>query len=464
MTRRNLESTEWRAAVVLVLLWAAAPLCQGQVAVEGVLNGASYSGNLAPGTWVSIFGTQLAPSNASAGSVPLLTQLNGVGVTFGGIAAPLLYVSPGQINALIPFEVTVPPIDGTVPVVVTTPAGTSPAFNVILSQDSPGLFTQNSAGTGAALAFNPSFQPITALDDSPVVLYASGLGQTNPPASSASGGASTEPFNRIVDNLSVFVGESKATILSAGLAPGFPGVYQLNVMPNGPVTDRIYLVVNGWESNNVTAPLPSGTNATNITGTIDSLYPPSAAPFNASVDLMAGTFTASFDIAPGAKPFSVAATSKAGTAIISIDPPGGSWQATISAPTAAAFAGNFSISEFGSVLDFLTCTANGGCSPFPNNLIPISLMDPLSLKALAVLPLATTTTTGSVNGTFTESGALPANGHFSIDQNTLKELMNFGGFIQVAEAGPATRTTTFNLYVDGQLIASKGVTDAVQQP
>ncbi len=455
---------EWLRVLAFLLVLAAASMCQGQIAVQAVLNGASYSGNLAPGTWVAIFGTQLASSDASAASVPLSPLLNGVSVTFGGIAAPLLYVSPNQINALIPFEVPLPPVTGTVPVVVSAPTGTSPAFNVRLSQDSPGLFTQNSAGTGAALAFNPSFQPVTALGDSAMILYASGLGQTNPPASSASGGAPSEPFNRVVDNLSVFVGETEATVSFAGLAPGFPGIYQLNVIPNGPVTDRVYLKVNGWESNNVTVPLPPGANATNIMGTIGNLYPPSVAPINSSVTLMAGTFTASFDIAPGAKPFAVAATSEGGTAIINIDPAAGTWQASISTPTAAGLAWNFSRSEFGSVFDLLTCTANGGCLPFPGNVIPVSRLDPLALEAEAVLQIATTTTAGSVNGTFTESGTLPSNGHFSIDQSTLKELTNFGGFIQIPEAGPGTRTTTFSLFIDGQLIASKDVNYSVAQP
>ena len=89
---------------------------------------------------------------------------------------------------------------------------------------------------------------------------------------------------------------------------------------------------------------------------------------------------------------------------------------------------------------------------------------PRALAALSQLQIATMTSPGSVNATFAESGTLPSNGHFSIDQSTLKELMNFGGFIQVPEAGPGTRTTTFTLFIDGQLIASRDVTYIVAQP
>ena len=88
--------------------------------VQGVLNGVSYSGNLAPGTWAAIFGSNLASATTSAASVPLPTELDGVSVTIGGIAAPLIFISPGQINAIVPFEV---PLSLVVPVVVTTPTG-----------------------------------------------------------------------------------------------------------------------------------------------------------------------------------------------------------------------------------------------------------------------------------------------------------------------------------------------------
>jgi uncharacterized protein (TIGR03437 family) len=249
-----------------------------------VLNGASYSGNVAPGTWVSIFGTELAASVATATSIPLQTTLNAVSVSIGGIAAPLSYVSPTQINAVVPFEITIPPPSVTpedvmsLPVVVTTPAGTSAPLTISLSRDSPGLFTLNGAGTGTVIALDANFNLLSAVGGGPIMLYADGLGPTNPPASSASGGASSEPLNQVVDNVSVFVGETQATVLFAGLAPGFPGIYQLNVIPNGPISDRVYLQVNGWQSNITSLPISPGSNATKVTGTIQGHYPPTSRP------------------------------------------------------------------------------------------------------------------------------------------------------------------------------------------
>jgi hypothetical protein len=76
-----------------------------QPVVLRMLNAASYAQTLAPGTWASIFGTQLAVSTASGQTVPLpLTLAEVKSVPVGGVAAPLSYVSPGQINFVVPFE------------------------------------------------------------------------------------------------------------------------------------------------------------------------------------------------------------------------------------------------------------------------------------------------------------------------------------------------------------------------
>src|ERR1035441_3920857 len=77
-----------------------------QISQGGVTNAASYSTVLAPGELFSIFGTNLASATASAASVPLPMILAGTSVTVNGKPAPLVFVSPTQINAQIPYEVT----------------------------------------------------------------------------------------------------------------------------------------------------------------------------------------------------------------------------------------------------------------------------------------------------------------------------------------------------------------------
>jgi uncharacterized protein (TIGR03437 family) len=456
-------ANHWKRFPMFLAALAAVVPSWGQPVVEAVLNGASYSGNIAPGTWVSIFGTQLSPSTTTASGLPLQTSLGGVSVTFNGMPAPLYYISATQINAVVPFELTVPlgMVLRGVPVVVTTPAGASAPLNISLSRESPGIFTLNGQGTGTAIAFDVNFNPVTVVTGGPIVLYADGLGPTNPPASSASGGATTAPFNQVVDNLTVFIGDTPATVLFAGLAPGFPGIYQLNVMPNGPISDRVYLQIGGWQSNIVSLPITAGSNVSNASGTISSLYPPATGPVNNSALLIAGTFSVDFDLQPFALPFSILAASDSGATVIAINPGAGTWQATVTVVTPAAEVGNLSSSGFALVWDFLTCVSDGSCSPFPNNEIPESLLDPKALQAMNMLPQETSPLAGSPNALFSASGTLSGT-HVSIGPSS--DLANFGGFLQIPEVGPASRNASFSLYVDGALIASSSASYSVVQP
>jgi uncharacterized protein (TIGR03437 family) len=449
-----------RCGKILAALIAFTMIGWGQPVVSAVLNGASYSGNIAPGTWVSIFGTRLAASTATANSVPLNTMLGGVMVMFNGIAAPLSYVSPTQINAIVPFEIAValtsPPPIVQVPVVVTTTGGASAPLSLTLSRNSPGIFTVNGQGTGAAIALDQNFNLISSVGTGPIVLYAAGLGPTDPPASSASGGGSSEPLNRVVDDVSVFIGDVQATLLFAGLAPGFPGIYQLNVVPNGPVTDRVYLRVNGWQSNIASLSIPAGSNAINVTGSVQGAYPPSANAVPYSTLLTAGQFNVDLVVAPDAKPFSVAATSDAGSAIFQIDPSAGTWQATLKVPTEAARYGDFSDSGW-TIWNFLTCTTNGLCSSFPGNIIPLSDLLVQEVDAMVSIPLPNQMPVIPPDSFYFTAGDLSATGHFTYS-------ITYGDFMQIPETGPATRNATFALYVDGKLIDSQLVPYQVLQP
>jgi uncharacterized protein (TIGR03437 family) len=116
-----------------------------QPVVSGVLNGGSYSEVLAPGAWVVVLGSGLANSTATAPSVRLPNILGGASVTVDGQAAPLLYVSDTQINALIPFEVAEGDNRRAL-LVVTTPKGPSAPFTIYINRRAPALFTRDSSG------------------------------------------------------------------------------------------------------------------------------------------------------------------------------------------------------------------------------------------------------------------------------------------------------------------------------
>lgn len=115
--------------LLCLLFLAAAPAAQAQtpaINLQGVVNAATgRSASSVPvaarGSLVSIYGDNLSGTTASANRLPLPTQLPGTGtqVFFGGIAAPLFYVSPTQINAQVPFEL---PNSGSVDLVCGTKA------------------------------------------------------------------------------------------------------------------------------------------------------------------------------------------------------------------------------------------------------------------------------------------------------------------------------------------------------
>lgn len=234
-----------------------------QPTVAAVLNAASFTTSVAPGSLAAIFGGGLASTPLAASSIPLPTQLAGTVVQIGGITAPLYYVSPQQINFQIPFELT----GGTVPLVVITQGGQSSVLQLVISPTAPALFTRGANGLGRALVFDKSIQPANAPQSGDtIVLYATGLGVTIPPAKTGAGGLGAAPFNQSAVAPVINIGSKNAQVLFAGLAPGFVGVYQLNVVvPPGIATDTIYLSSGAATSNVVSAGLQIGSTVTGFT-------------------------------------------------------------------------------------------------------------------------------------------------------------------------------------------------------
>lgn len=439
-----------RCLILLWLLCAANP-CGAQT-IQAVLNAASYKTAVAPYTWVAIFGTELASSTLAATFVPFPTTLNGVSVTFNGFAAPLSYVSPTQVNALVPVEAAT--LTGTqtatVPVIVKTAAGTSPSFNITLQSSAPAIYSKDQSGTGAALAFDGNFNVLTAVTGSPIVLYATGLGVTNPAAATMSLGASSEPLNRVATLPSVSIASNSATVAYAGLAPGLHGIYQLNVVANPALGNQILLTEGSYSSPALTLPVAVGTNVANVFGTITPVYPLSTTVPTFSAVPTIATFTISFSILPQATPFAVEATGPGGTAIININPSQGTWQATYTVPTAASRGWNFSTAGF-VVTDFFTGL------PFPGSIVPASRVDPVAASALSTLPLPNGAGTGA-NAPWTASGTLPADGHVTFS-GTSGPGGNFGAFVDIARG---SYSLVYQLYVDNLLAASNHVNFATR--
>jgi len=192
----------------------------------GIVNGASFTTPVAPGSIVSIFGSSLAGTTALAADVPLPATLGGVSVEVNGTAIPLFFVTPGQINAQLPYD-----LEGdTASLSIVTAGGRSKAAAFPVVRSAPGIFTD---GTGRAVAQNQDFtlnSPANAeARGRVVVLYVTGLGAVEPPAA-AGQSASLNFLSPATGTVSATVGGVNAQVIFAGLAPGLVGAGQVNIL------------------------------------------------------------------------------------------------------------------------------------------------------------------------------------------------------------------------------------------
>jgi uncharacterized protein (TIGR03437 family) len=221
----------------------ALPLAEGQtpsITAGGVVNAASFEAGkpVAPGALVAIFGSELAPSLAQADSVPLTTSLANVSVTFNGVAAPLDFVSAGQINAQVPVDMGT----GAVNVVVTRNNVASAPQTVTVNQVAPGVFS--SSGHAIAIIATSPTDPrygtlaapsgsIPGLTTSPakvndvLIVYATGLGPVTPPVQS--GHDSLDGLRTTTLTPTALIQNVTCPLFFSGLTPQYPGVYQLNI-------------------------------------------------------------------------------------------------------------------------------------------------------------------------------------------------------------------------------------------
>ena len=194
-----------------------------------MVNGASFTAQVAPGGLVSIFGQGLAARTGQAASVPLPTDLAGTTVSLNGIQLPLIYASPSQINAQLPVGV-----DGNGTLRVTTASGFAESA-VTVSRTAPAIFSNgvlhaNYAQVNAAAP---------ARGGESLILYLTGLGQVDGPIASGSA-APVTPLLRVAVPVEVAIGDVTIPASFAGLSPGFVGLYQVNVVVPMDLPAKVY--------------------------------------------------------------------------------------------------------------------------------------------------------------------------------------------------------------------------------
>jgi uncharacterized protein (TIGR03437 family) len=220
---------------------------------NAVTNAASYSADaVAPGAIVSVFGASLSAGTTQSGAAPLPTALGDTSVTFNGIPAPLFFASTQQVNAQVPFEVAA----GSAIAEVVSNSGIA-LTQLTVGAAGPGIFTSDGSGTGNGALIDAvtgavitSSQPIPA--GNYLGIYCTGLGAVTPATTTGNVPAT---LTQTTATPTVLIDGQTASLLWAGLAPGFVGLYQVNAqvpatLPTG--THRLQLVVNGATSNTVT--------------------------------------------------------------------------------------------------------------------------------------------------------------------------------------------------------------------
>jgi uncharacterized protein (TIGR03437 family) len=227
------------------------------ISPAGIVNGASFQQAgiaLSPGSIISIFGSKLSGGTASATSLPLPTTLNGTRVEWNGNALPLFFVSPGQINAQAPAS----PGSASSQLLVRNGTGVSPAITMNPQNAAPGIFSLNSSGSGPGAITHADTgllvsDTLPAMPGEFVSVFATGLG-TVLPAVASGVAAPGSPVSSTVLAVSATVAGIPSPVDFAGLAPGFAGLYQVNLqVPSVAAgTAEVRLSVDGVSSNTVT--------------------------------------------------------------------------------------------------------------------------------------------------------------------------------------------------------------------
>jgi uncharacterized protein (TIGR03437 family) len=189
-------------------------------AEAAAVNGASFAAGqpVAPGSLASLFGSFTGSVTASASSLPLSRKLGETELLVANSAVPLLYVSPLQINFQVPRQTATSQVlvearvaGKTIARATITVIPTAPGLFAVLNQDSKPNSATNPAKRGQVLQ-----------------IYATGQGEVSPAVEDGAAPAA-DKLSVTAATPTVTIGGKSAKVQFSGLAPGFVGVWQLNV-------------------------------------------------------------------------------------------------------------------------------------------------------------------------------------------------------------------------------------------
>src|SRR5579883_282912 len=236
------------ASIVINLTGTGAP--SGNVTlpqVRAAENAATFTAGLTRGALGTVFGANLASATAQQTTTPWVTILGGVKVIIAGIAVPLYYVSATQINFQVPYETPL----GSASLIVSRDGYENAAVQVNIVDYAPGVFQYARTATAIDPIVVHSSTNQLVSPTNPVaaqeylVAYLTGFGKLrNPPPTG--NGASGFLLSSSIDPVTATFGGAPATVLFAGLTPGFIGLVQINVqvgaLPSGSCAALVFQV------------------------------------------------------------------------------------------------------------------------------------------------------------------------------------------------------------------------------
>jgi uncharacterized protein (TIGR03437 family) len=211
----------------------------------GVTNAASYAQRISPGALATVWGTfSVSPGATTA---PWPSSFNGLTVSVNGQQSPIYYVSSGQVNFQVPWSTAT----GTAAVTVSVNGGMSNSMSVPVVTAGPGLFFNGNAAIVQNQDYSLNGPSNPAAGGSTIIAYLTGSGPVSP---TVADGVLT-PTGTLVQATSTHsakIGTTDAQVQFAGLAPGFIGLVQMNiVVPTGltPGAYPLTVTIDGQTSN-----------------------------------------------------------------------------------------------------------------------------------------------------------------------------------------------------------------------
>ncbi len=212
-----------------------------------MVNAASFQAALAPGSLFAIFADSLSADTTTAVTAPWATAWDGISVKINGIAAPLAYVSPSQINAQVPYEVA----PGTAQLTIESNGTATAPVSLTIQASAPGVFL-GAGGRAAALNQDntPNSPENPASTGNVISVYLTGQGAVDP-AVDTGAAAPGVALSSTVATTTATIGDLPSTVEFSGLAPGFVGLAQVNLLvPDLPAGDYPVVVNIGGVASN----------------------------------------------------------------------------------------------------------------------------------------------------------------------------------------------------------------------